>query len=137
MTTSPAAADTRLSEQLVALARTRTPEEACGLLLGRGGAILEVVSLDNCAPQPAVQYCLDPLAYMHTERAANRRGLDVVGVWHSHPDGDAAPSEADRLAAWPGWLYVIVGLGGSAAEVRAWRLRGARFEEETLHSCPS
>lgn len=116
-------------------ARDTWPEEACGLLVGAGGAPREVVGLTNYASDPLRRYALDPLEYMRVEHAAERRGLGVVGVWHSHPDGGAEPSETDRRAAWPGWLYVIVGLqGDSPCCIRGWRLVANEFVEEELHA---
>lgn len=118
---------------LIAHARRATPEEACGLLLGQHDRPTEVVRLSNHARQPVRHYALDPLEYMQVERSADQRGLAVVGVWHSHPEGGADPSETDRRAAWPGWLYVIVGLPASGEpEIRGWRLHGNRFCEDTL-----
>lgn len=122
-----------LREALVAHARGAVPEEACGLLLGVHDRPAEVVLLRNDARQPVHHYALEPLEYMHTERAAEKRGLAVVGVWHSHPGARAEPSETDRRAAWPGWLYIIVGLPESGEpEIRGWRLKGNRFHEEVL-----
>lgn len=123
----------RLRQKLMERARAAKPEEACGLLLGRDGRVVDVVQLANDAAVPASEYTLDPLAYMRAERAAERRGLAVVGVWHSHPCGRAVPSETDREAAWPNWVYIIVGHpGDGSCEVRAWRLTGSVFAEEEL-----
>jgi proteasome lid subunit RPN8/RPN11 len=54
----------------------------------------------------------------------------VTGFYHSHPRGGAEPSERDLNAAWPGYIYLIVG-GAEAPGPRAWRLveDRARFEE--------
>lgn len=124
-----------LRRALVEHARDTWPEEACGLLVGVGGAPREAVRLTNCASDPLRRYALDPLEYMRVEHAAERRGLGVVGVWHSHPDGGAEPSETDRRAAWPGWLYIIVGLQGDGPHrIRGWRLVANEFVEEELHA---
>jgi proteasome lid subunit RPN8/RPN11 len=47
----------------------------------------------------------------------------VLGVWHTHPDHPATPSETDRAAAWSGWSYLILSVvRGELAELRSWRL---------------
>ena len=125
--------DERLRQRLMDGARVVVPEEGCGLLLGSGHYVADVVQLVNNASEPASRYALDPLAYLRAERAAEARGLSVVGIWHSHPHSAAVPSETDRETAWPGWLYMIVGHPADPrCEVRAWRLTGPAFAEEEL-----
>jgi proteasome lid subunit RPN8/RPN11 len=61
--------------------------------------------------------------------------MQLVGFYHSHPDGAAVPSPFDREAAWPWYSYLIVPVrGGAAGSVRSWRLRDARvdFVEEKI-----
>jgi proteasome lid subunit RPN8/RPN11 len=107
-----------LRRQLEKSSLSQLPEEACGLLLGpksaRGSVPTpEQVEAVTCARNVAPQHrerCfeLDPEHLLQHEGAAMRGGLAVLGVWHSHPGGGSQPSAADRRAALPGLLYVIV-----------------------------
>lgn len=125
-----------LHAQLVAQARRAWPEEGCGLLLGSGGRVLAVSRLGNHALNPEDHYMLDPLEYMRAEREADRRGLAVLGIWHSHPGAGAEPSAMDSREAWPEWLYVIVGWPRSETpDVRGWRLWAGSFHREVLRFC--
>lgn len=108
-------------------------EEACGLLLGRarageGTRVARAVRTRNTAPDPRSRYEVDPGDHLAAFDAARTQGLEIVGVWHSHPRSAARPSEVDRAAAWPGWSYVIVGTDG----LRSWRLVDGVFQEEPL-----
>ena len=48
----------------------------------------------------------------------------MIGIYHSHPDSPAKPSEYDRVHAWPVYVYVIVSVkAGKADDVKAWTLR--------------
>ena len=76
------------------------------------------------------RYEVDPEGLLTAERAARASGLGVVGVWHSHPRGAAAPSTTDRRGAYGGWSYVIV----RAAETRSFRLVKGVFEEEVVRT---
>jgi proteasome lid subunit RPN8/RPN11 len=103
------------------------PREACGLLLGRwnlaDAAIVEAVEARNAAADPRRRFELDPADHLAAELRARALGLEVVGVWHSHPDAPACPSALDRAAAWSGWIHVIVSVSTSGvSELRAWRL---------------
>lgn len=112
------------------------PAECCGALLGsRSPAGLHVrtlVPLTNAETDPT-RYRIEALTVARLEAQAARAGLDVLGFYHSHPRGPAAPSVTDLQLACPGYVYVIVepGRGG----VRAWRLADdrSRFAELPLH----
>jgi proteasome lid subunit RPN8/RPN11 len=84
------------------------PEETCGLLIGErseeGMVIQRAVQAKNLNRGRAQdRYELDPLDFLAADTQARQLGLDVLGVWHSHPDHPARPSETDREAAWPDW----------------------------------
>lgn len=116
------------------------PHETCGLMIGRQDAqevrVLRVVQAANLNTERARdRYELDPQAMMTADAEARRDGLDVVGIWHSHPDHPARPSETDRSKAWQGWSYVIASVTeAGVADLRSWRLVGDAFAEEPVTS---
>jgi proteasome lid subunit RPN8/RPN11 len=71
---------------------------------------------------------------MKAERYALDNDLQLLGVYHSHPDHPAEPSEHDRVAAQPWFSYVIISvLKGAINNTRSWILNGqSRFEEESI-----
>jgi proteasome lid subunit RPN8/RPN11 len=129
-----------LGARLETWSRQAAPREGCGLLLGRRRgrttAVERVTWARNLEPRHD-RFDLDPLGLLTAERAARGAGLEVVGVWHSHPSGCARPSATDRAGAYEGWSYVIVGLAGSTPELRAFRLAGGRFAEQACSSTTS
>ena len=112
------------------------PNEACGVLLGKGGTVTEAVNADNLRTDSARnRYLIDPLAYLKIERDADRRGLQVLGIYHSHPDVAARPSQFDIDHAWPNLSYLIVSVcQGKAVETHSWLLREDRsqFDQESI-----
>jgi proteasome lid subunit RPN8/RPN11 len=124
--------------ELARLVAAGYPHETCGLLVGRelpdGAAVERVVPARNRNEERARdRYLLDPDDHLRAESEARAGGRDVVGVWHSHPDHPAQPSETDRAAAWEGWAYLIASVTPQGvAELRAWRLRGEHFHEEPI-----
>jgi proteasome lid subunit RPN8/RPN11 len=127
-----------LRARIERLAVASHPREACGLLLGHreaaGALVVEVHAARNLDASPAGErFDLDPADHLAAEQRARARGLEVVGIWHSHPDQPARPSELDRAQALGGWSYVIVSVAHDAAlDVRSWRLEGTRFVEEAV-----
>jgi proteasome lid subunit RPN8/RPN11 len=100
--------------------------EACGVLLGRlaadGWVVRRVVNLPNRAADARSAFLLDGPAMRRAERRARRAGLDVVGVFHTHPAGPARPSAADRAGALPGYLQVVAAARAGRVCVTGWRL---------------
>jgi proteasome lid subunit RPN8/RPN11 len=120
--------------------RAGYPEETCGLLIGRHHngrtETARATQAKNLNRQRARdRYELDPADFLAADLGARESGLEIVGVWHSHPDHPAEPSETDRAAAWEGWSYVIVEVTrAGVAAVRSWRLQDERFHEEPITS---
>jgi len=91
-------------------ARARAPEEAVGLLVGRGGCAAAAWPLPNASEEPRVHYRAEPQALLSALRRADREGFEVLALYHSHPAGPSSPSERDRAEATWRVPYVILGL---------------------------
>lgn len=119
------------------------PYEGCGLLLGRatvdGNVVTAVQPLPNVWPdveERRARFRIDPEAWRDAELEAALQGLDVVGVFHSHPDHPPVASPRDLAwAAWPGYSYLITAVRqGQPQESRSWQLQPDRsgFVEEAI-----
>jgi proteasome lid subunit RPN8/RPN11 len=116
-------------DEVAAHAREALPAECCGVLLGTASEIVEAVRTSNLSEDPN-RYCLDPKGHIDARRAARRRGLDVIGFYHSHPHSEPEPSAADLTeAAYPGHLYLIVRPLAEGAKIRVFRFEQGRFLE--------
>jgi len=75
-----------------------------------------------------------PKDYMKAERYALENDTTLLGVYHSHPEHPAIPSEHDLKVAQPFFSYIIVSVkGGKSVRVRSWQLNDTNvFEEETI-----
>ncbi len=109
-------------------------------MLGSDGPDREVVDLlplSNAQEDAARRnrYLFNPEDYMKAEVEAEKLGLSLIGVFHSHPDHPNQPSEFDREWAQPYFSYVITSVrAGKALESRSWRLVEDRseFQEEPI-----
>lgn len=94
------------------------PAECCGLLLGRGGKVLEARPAANVAEDPLRHFEIDPAALFAAHRAAREGGLELLGYYHSHPNGHLLPSATDcEHASGDNRCWAIVACG----EVRFFR----------------
>ena len=102
------------------------PYECCGLMLGRedegGKIVVDVVRVRNVHEEDRrVRYMIDPMEYYEVERQAEQRGLKVVGIYHSHPNVPARPSQYDLNHSFPWYSYLIVSVSGEKVnEYRSW-----------------
>lgn len=117
------------------------PNECCGFLLGTSiendrivRAVRPVSNVFDEALQ-AKRYLIEPKDVWEMEQNARAAGFDILGVYHSHPDHPAQPSEYDRDHAWPSFSYLIVSImNGRPREVYSWLLSEDReeFHEERV-----
>jgi proteasome lid subunit RPN8/RPN11 len=127
-----------LRRMLETWAREGYPNERCGLLLGRmNGSLSEVrevlLARNVNVSRARDRYELDPEDFIRADAQARAAEMEIVGIWHTHPDHPARPSQTDRENAWCGWSYVILSVGsGGVNGIRSWRLDGAEFVEEDL-----
>lgn len=140
------------------------PQECCGLLVGtlsvaEGGdtrqvhdaiatangwneTVSEDLAVEFASYQAAAADChskadrfwIDPKDILRVQRQARDRNLDIVGVYHSHPEHPAVPSECDRTIAWNDYSYVILAVyGGRVADIQSWVLdRNQQFQAERM-----
>jgi len=122
-------------------ARETYPEECSGVMVGmraEDGAkvVVDVWPAENThEDERSRRFLIDPLVYMRFEEQADERDLEVLGIYHSHPDHPAEPSEYDREHAWPGWSYVIASVSkDNVKDMRSWVLKDDRsgYDEETI-----
>jgi proteasome lid subunit RPN8/RPN11 len=100
-------------DDMLAHAAAAAPEECCGLFLGRNGLIEHSVPAVNVSADPLTRFEIDPQALVDAHRAARAGGPEILGYFHSHPGGPAAPSDTDRAqSARDGRVWAIAGVGG-------------------------
>jgi proteasome lid subunit RPN8/RPN11 len=116
------------------------PDECCGFLLGSedkegNRTITHLIVVDNAKEgDKRRRFVIAPGDYLKAELFAEEKELILLGIYHSHPDHPAIPSETDRLAAQPFFSYVIMSvIDGEPATVTSWLLNEKdQFEEEQI-----
>jgi proteasome lid subunit RPN8/RPN11 len=130
-----------LLRQIHAHGETNYPEEGAGFILGTSEVnhrqVQDILPLTNAreAAARSNRYLITPQDMLRGEREASQRGLDIIGVFHSHPDHPNRPSEFDLQWALPWFSYLITSVEkGVANQSRSWRLTDDRdrFVEEEI-----
>ena len=122
MRIEPLLLPTAVRRAMIQHARRESPRECCGFIIGGRGAVEAIVVATNVEPG-TTRYQIDPSEHIALRRALRGTDRDILGVYHSHPAGSAQPSATDVAEAhYPDWAYVIVGLRGTRASIRAFCL---------------
>jgi [CysO sulfur-carrier protein]-S-L-cysteine hydrolase len=111
--------------------RADVVRECCGLLAGRDGLITHVHHATNAASQPETRYEIAPKEIFQRMREMHASGLELLGIYHSHPSTRNEPSPRDiECAYYPETPYLIVSPASSAERpVRAFLIRDGHVTE--------
>jgi proteasome lid subunit RPN8/RPN11 len=87
------------------------PKEGCGLMIGSDGVVQEAVPVPNSYTGPQEDFfVIDPKDLQRVDHESREKGLDVLGVFHSHPDCDAYFSKRDLEHSCPWFSYVVLSI---------------------------
>jgi proteasome lid subunit RPN8/RPN11 len=123
-------------------------QELIGVEEGEGGGFTiplpDVLTIEDAVPtrnasREPTRYLVEPEDHFRVLRDARRRGLDIVGAYHSHVITRPVPSDTDRAEAHPQFLYVIASPdwdSGEDCDIRAWWLVDGNFQEVTIVPVP-
>ena len=132
---------TALYNEIAAHLMDAYPNEGAGLLLGKltksGKEARIIIPLENkfASDQLHHRYLITSEDMREGETTANANGFEILGVYHSHPEHPAEPSDYDRTNAWPWYSYLIVSMQNQQpSTARCWCLAEDRseFNEEEL-----
>ncbi|MBO3462440.1 M67 family metallopeptidase [Aetokthonos hydrillicola Thurmond2011] len=132
-------------------AESTYPEECCGIIFGHmgneGKTVVKVMPTDNAWSTQAGdfsqddqnyserrRYAIAPEVMLKAQKEARDSGVNIIGIYHSHPDYPATPSEFDRVYAWQEYSYIIVSVqNGKTADIKSWCLdNNHEFQEEKI-----
>jgi proteasome lid subunit RPN8/RPN11 len=108
-------------------AKSTYPEECCGFLLGldsRVRSVERIVSVQNVNQDSRRnRYNIDPKDLIRADEEARRSNMSLIGIYHSHPDAPAQPSQFDLEHAWPWYTYLLLSVeNGQPKDIAAWNL---------------
>ncbi|MDR3204226.1 MAG: M67 family metallopeptidase [Deltaproteobacteria bacterium] len=123
------------------------PDECCGFVLGRinqngqQAKGLEILKAENSREPESrrKRFRVEPEQFLKAETLALSKGLDLVAVYHSHPDAPPKPSENDLNNALPFYRYLITSIKkGQPTQTTCWKLNDNRsgFKQEDLNYNP-
>jgi proteasome lid subunit RPN8/RPN11 len=113
-------------QEMLAYVDGQAPLEACGLLAGRNDRVEKVIIVRNQAESP-VRFVMDPYEQLRAFDSIESNGLELLGIFHSHPAGPETVSATDIAEA----AYEVVHVIWSRQET-GWRARGFWIEHSQV-----
>lgn len=110
---------------------THVPLEACGLLAGKDSKVEKVIAVRNRAQSP-LRYVMDPVEQLSAFKWIDSNGLDLIGIFHSHPSGPETLSGTDIAESAYAAVHVILARDESVWHARGFWLEADGFREVTL-----
>jgi len=123
-----------LYDEIVAHARAEAPNECCGVVAVNGdGDVQRVFPALNKHASP-LRFEIDGPDLIRIIDAMDEDDLELSAIYHSHTRTPPVPSQTDvnYAEAWPGALWLIVGLADGEPDVRTWSIEGERVTQVEL-----
>ena len=114
------------------------PYECCGFFYGSNGDVREIGEIKEVTNSKEGdqrrRFEVSPLDYMGAEKYALESRQELLGIYHSHPDHPAIPSEHDLKQAVPFFSYIILAVKqGTLEDTKSWQLNDENeFEQEQI-----
>jgi len=126
-----------IEAELIQEARNGYPYEIAGFLLGKKSEESEIVSevypVNNVAKEQERKFEIHGLDYLKVEAYALENKLDVIGIYHSHPDYPAIPSRHDLEFAQSVFAYAIVSVDGKGSTlINSWKKSNEKFIQQSI-----
>ena len=116
---------------MIAYVDRHAPLEACGILAGKAAQAEKMIGVLNQAQSP-VRFVMDPYEQLHAFDWIDSNGLDLVGIFHSHPRGPETVSPTDILEAAYAVVHVILARAGTQWKARGFWIENGEACEVTL-----
>ncbi len=122
-----------LLAEIILHCREIYPNEACGILAGKGRVVQKVYKMTNIE-NSSVSYMMEPGEQFTVMKEMREQGLEMSAIYHSHPQSDVHPSPKDiNLAFYPDSLYVIVSLiNEEQPAIKAFEIKNGTVRETRI-----
>jgi [CysO sulfur-carrier protein]-S-L-cysteine hydrolase len=120
-------------DEMIEHARAEAPNECCGMVASREEQVVKVFPATNAEASP-FRFVIDAREQLEIHNEIEAAELDLGAIYHSHTRTEPRPSQTDInfSKAWPGVLWIIVGLADGEVDVRTWRIDDGEVSEAEL-----
>jgi proteasome lid subunit RPN8/RPN11 len=118
-------------QKMIAHVDSHAPLEACGLLAGQDSKVKAVLEVTNQAQSP-VRYVMEPIEQLKAFDWIESNGLELIGIFHSHPAGPETVSPTDIAESAYDVAQIILSRMDGAWKARGFWIENNGYDEVTL-----
>ena len=118
-------------QNMVTYVESHAPLESCGLLAGRDSQVEKIFFVQNQAQSP-VRYVMDPIEQLNAFEWIDSNGMELLGIFHSHPTGPETVSPTDIAQAAYAVTYIILACTDTGWHTRGFWIENGSFREVIL-----
>jgi [CysO sulfur-carrier protein]-S-L-cysteine hydrolase len=120
-----------LLQEMISYVDQHAPLEACGVLAGKEARAEKMIGVLNQSQSP-VRFVMDPYEQLQAFDWIDSNGLDLVGIFHSHPTGPETVSPTDILEAAYPVVHIVLSRAGMQWKARGFWIENGKASEVTL-----
>lgn len=123
--------DVSVIKKLKEIAEKNYPYEACGLILGEENKAFDIFQTENIFKERLNdRYEIHPRDFFNAQKYANEKNLDIIGIYHTHPEHPPFPSQFDLKNAWEDFYYLIISVYNKKfKDLKVWRFDKSNYFE--------
>ncbi len=122
----------KIVDAIFAQGKLELPNEACGYLAGKDDAVSKHYEMTN-VDQSNEHFTLDPKEQFKVLKETRKEGIDILAIYHTHPETPARPSQEDiKLAFDPNVIYVIASLADDTKSIKGFRIVNGEVTNEEI-----
>lgn len=118
-------------QEMLGHVEQQVPLEACGLLAGKNERVEKILLVRNQAQSP-VRFVMDPYEQLQAFEWIDANGLQLLGIFHSHPAGPAFVSPTDIAEAAYEVVHVVWSPGRDGWQARGFWIENGSTTEVAL-----
>lgn len=119
-------------DEIIKYCKKQIPNEACGILAGKDKKVYKVYKMTNIDASP-VSYLMEPKEQFKVIKDLRKLSLEMIGIYHSHINAPAKPSQKDiQMAFYSEVSYIIVSFENSNTIVKSFRINNGEVKKEII-----
>jgi proteasome lid subunit RPN8/RPN11 len=111
--------------------RAGAPQEVCGLIAGQVGIAQQIFPIPNRSATPETHFEMEVKSLLKAYKAMDAAGMELIAVYHSHPQSSPIPSQTDIREAMrnmPITYQLIVSLKQQQAQLQVWHIHDGQVD---------
>lgn len=124
-------------QEIISYCQMNVPNEVCGLLIGKDTKVDYLIFITNQYHSPT-RFFMEPIELLNAFNWMDEKNLELLGIFHSHPNGPDHPSKTDVIEFnYPGVSSVIIAKKFGRWVINAFDIKNQTFKPDDIKLIPN